>query len=84
MRGAVRKLFESESAWECVCVAEHMRASVCVCVLVVVSPKLTARVCVCVCLQSGFVVSHSLAIKATAERERGSGNFFFFAEVLCK
>lgn len=57
--------FESERAAECVgvCVAEHMRSSVCVCVcayggrLAQVDRP---------CLQSGFMVSRSLAIEAMA------------------
>ena len=47
----------------CVCAAEHMRASVCA--IVCAYGGRLAEVDR-LCLQSGFVVSHSLAIEAMA------------------
>lgn len=53
----------AESVWECVCAAEHMRASVCA--IVCAYGGRLAEVDR-LCLLSGFVVSHSLAIEGMA------------------
>lgn len=64
-----------------VCVAEHMRASVCVCErlcarMVVVSPKLTA----CVCRVALWSATRSRLKRWPGKRDSGN----FLAEVLCK